>query len=202
MCRFKSASHSSNQWGLLSAFFNLQSLSVWEGKETQCHQLNLIGAVWGRRETKAMKIKEEVNIELELSSCNVSAWQREMAKSKARESKKAKKERESKEREREKAKRERERERERLVQAVAVRREREGEQSERHTGRSLVCDVTVWLLLLLLLLLLLFVRCETRHQQVRLWRSQFACRPAAHKTMPHSLRFRSMPQTHAPHAPV
>jgi hypothetical protein len=57
-----------------------------------------------------MKIKEEVNVKLDLSSCNVLAWQREMAKSKARESKKEKKESErmQREREREKAKRERE----------------------------------------------------------------------------------------------
>jgi hypothetical protein len=59
----------------------------------------------GRRETKATKIKEEVKVKLDLSSCNVLAWQREMAKSKARESKKAKKERECKERERERRER-------------------------------------------------------------------------------------------------
>jgi hypothetical protein len=35
-------------------------------------------------ETKAMKIKEEANIKLGLSSCNALAWQRETSRSKAR----------------------------------------------------------------------------------------------------------------------
>jgi hypothetical protein len=48
-----------------------------------------------------MKIKEEVNIKVGLLSCNVSAWQREMAQSKARASEKAKKEQKCRERERE-----------------------------------------------------------------------------------------------------